>query len=325
MPFLSTGAFTTFNPNTKAKSAEVNANFAAVAAFLQTTTSDLLIGSLWQGVVSTSASHTITASDAIGVFVSAFTTSTGATVFLPSAAACAGRLITVIHNGTTAGSVTIDPAGAESFDTTTSFTLDARYDSATFISNGVSKWHSVARNNAATTSRNGLITAGDQTLAGVKTFSGQLIGKGTATNDSAATGYIGEYASAVLVRSLATGLVSATPKTVISKTFDPGDWNVTGAIGFTPGATTAVTQVIMAFSLNTNTLPAASDTYAAENSGETKIQAMYNSFTIGSDIVFPMPTVRLLIAATTTLYLVARGSFTSTLDAYGEIRARRMR
>lgn len=71
-----------------------------------------------------------------------------------------------------------------------------------------------------------VMTAGNQTIAGVQTFSGQLIGKGTATNDSAAAGNIGEY-----VESLITTATNYPATSVIgdatSISLTAGDWDVT--------------------------------------------------------------------------------------------------
>jgi hypothetical protein len=48
--------------------------------------------------------------------------------------------------------------------------------------------------------------------------------------------------------------------------------------------------------------------------------------TAAVDPAFTTPVVRLSLAATTTVYLVSRATFTvSTLKAYGTIRARRVR
>lgn len=102
MSFLSTGAFTIFTANTKAKSAEVNANFAALAAFLNTTTSDVLVGSVWQKVAETTSSYTFSTTDNIRTLLFNMNTTVSSTVQFPSATACSGRIITVVNRGTLA-------------------------------------------------------------------------------------------------------------------------------------------------------------------------------------------------------------------------------
>jgi hypothetical protein len=68
------------------------------------------------------------------------------------------------------------------------------------------------------------------TSAGVATFSGQLIGKGTATNDDAATGYIGE-ALISSVSTFASAGTSAQFKDITTITLpSAGDWEVIGTV-----------------------------------------------------------------------------------------------
>lgn len=55
----------------------------------------------------------------------------------------------------------------------------------------------------------GVVTAGTQTITGAKTFETQLIGKGTATNDSAPSGYIGEVIESVVSTGTSTGASGA--------------------------------------------------------------------------------------------------------------------
>lgn len=152
--------------------------------------------------------------------------------------------------------------------------------------------------------------------SGVATFLGQLIGKGTATNDSAATGYIGEYVTASLASGSATSLTNVTAKTVVSISLTAGDWDVTGVVDFHPDTTTTTTYLRAGISTTNNTLGAV-DTYST------------NPFAIAVtsvDAAEITPTVRLSLSTTTTVYLIAMGGFAiSTLTAYGTIRARRMR
>ena len=66
----------------------------------------------------------------------------------------------------------------------------------------------------------------DQSIAGKKTFTGQLIGKGTSTNDNAVTGDIGEYLEAKSSSSTnypATGIWGDASSLSLSA----GDWDIT--------------------------------------------------------------------------------------------------
>ncbi len=67
---------------------------------------------------------------------------------------------------------------------------------------------------------------GNQSIAGVKTFTGQLIGKGTATNDNPSAGDIGEVISSAVgnVNAPSSGQVGD----ITSITITAGDWLISG-------------------------------------------------------------------------------------------------
>ena len=69
-----------------------------------------------------------------------------------------------------------------------------------------------------------VMSQGNQTIVGIKTFSTQLIGKGTATNDSPSAGYIGEYISNAVsnVTPAATGVYADATNVALTA----GDWLV---------------------------------------------------------------------------------------------------
>jgi hypothetical protein len=142
----------------------------------------------------------------------------------------------------------------------------------------------------------------------------QLIGKGTATNDSANAGYIGErIVSAVgAVAAAATGVYG----NVTSISLTAGDWDVSGIVA--TQASTVVTRNVMAISLfsgNTTT-----DHTNADNTGD------YLLPTGGANGQGNIPVWRVSISSTTTVYLKARLTYASgspLLD--GRISARRVR
>lgn len=140
MSFLSTGVYTTFSPNTKAKSAEVNANNAANVAFFNTITSDIMANSGWAKIATTAASYTISSTNPIRTLIIDVNTSAGYTVTLPTAAASANRIITIKHNGGTTGALTIDGAGSETIDGTLTKSLALRYEFMELHCDGTD-WH----------------------------------------------------------------------------------------------------------------------------------------------------------------------------------------
>ncbi|MET3907100.1 hypothetical protein ABID59_001431 [Bradyrhizobium sp. S3.3.6] len=142
---------------------------------------------------------------------------------------------------------------------------------------------------------------------------------GTATNDNASAGNIGEYVESVITSGSAVALTTATAKTVTSISLTAGDWDVDGVVGFLPANTTSVTLFAGCLSLVTNTLDVTPGRIVNPPLGTV----VYNG---GTATHAPVPPYRFSLNATTTVFLVARSDFTaSTNVAYGIVRARRVR
>jgi hypothetical protein len=163
-----------------------------------------------------------------------------------------------------------------------------------------------------------------QSSAGLVKSAGQLLG--TNTNDSAATGYVGEYLSTTLTYASRNGLVTNTTENVTGSaiTLTAGDWDVQGVVAFEAAAAT-ITNLSVGVSLTSATLPS-STTLAVPTSGEIYLaQAMATSVS-GVGGVMTIPTYRVSVSASTPLYLVARAIFSAgTVECYGHVSARRVR
>lgn len=176
-------------------------------------------------------------------------------------------------------------------------------------------------------------TEGNETIAGAKTFSnavscsatlsvsgtltpsGGIVG--TSTNNNAAAGSVGEYISSTVAAGSAVALTTATAKTITSISLTAGDWDISGQVLVNGTSTTQISTLFGSCSLASNSVDAAKG-----------FLYVTQAFTPGAafDVGFAIPTVRLSIASTTTVYLVARATFgTSALSAYGYIGARRAR
>lgn len=139
---------------------------------------------------------------------------------------------------------------------------------------------------------------------------------GIQNGSNASSFVLGEFVSTTLAVGSAVSLTSGTTKTVTSISLSAGDWDVTGTIDFHPGSTTTTTYFQGGISLNNNGL-GTQDTYFSDP---------YAIATTSVDISEAVPVVRISITGVTTVYLVAKAGFgTSTLSAYGTIRARRVR
>lgn len=153
------------------------------------------------------------------------------------------------------------------------------------------------------------------TGAGVATFSGQLIGKGTATNDSASTGYIGEHISSV-VSSLANMAATNTWGNITSISLTAGDWDVTGQAYYSTagGGNVVLHGAISIYSGNTTT-----DHVNGQN-------VMTINETSGSAQMSLGISYRISISGTTTVYLKGKAVYAAgTQQAEGTIFARRVR
>jgi len=99
-----------------------------------------------------------------------------------------------------------------------------------------------------------------------------------------------------------------------------GDWDITANIGFLPASTTSITA--LAGSINTT-----SATY--NDNAQYSFSDYYSAVVPGSSTTFykPLPTLRLSLASTTTVYLVGRATFSVSALYHGScfIRARRVR
>jgi hypothetical protein len=139
---------------------------------------------------------------------------------------------------------------------------------------------------------------------------------GTTTNNSANTGSIGEYVSAQVTGST-TGLTSGTAANATSISLTAGDWDVSGAIFANFGTGTATSLVVASISLTSATNQTATSGYC------TYLQL---PFTTAGGCGTTVPTLRISISSTTTVYLVASIQFTGgTAGVGGFLRARRAR
>jgi len=138
---------------------------------------------------------------------------------------------------------------------------------------------------------------------------------GTATNDNATAGNIGEHSSSLIAAGSAVSLTTNTSANVTSLSLTAGDWDVEGAINYTE-TTSTVTARTGGISTTSATLP--TDGSEVENGFLTTVVTTKAGITV--------PRKRISISATTTVYLVARAVFSAgTEAAYGQLTARRVR
>lgn len=173
----------------------------------------------------------------------------------------------------------------------------------------------------------------DESGAGALLFSGGAIGAasatsltftstsgiiGTTTNDSAAAGSVGEVIESEVLSGAAVSLTNLTPANVTSISLTAGNWIVWGNIWFLPNAATTVSRIDMAIGTTSATLPT--------SPGKGSFQTLRLAFITGAFQAQPTGQIRLSLASTTTVYLIANSSFgVNTMAAYGYIAAMRFR
>ncbi len=131
-------------------------------------------------------------------------------------------------------------------------------------------------------------------------------------------GELGEYISSIVTSANSLSLSTGTAKTITSINLTAGDWDITGVVDYTFAASTSYTMLQQGSNNATNTM-GGQDTYSLYETS-----AIVPTATV--DPAFVIPTVRYSLGGNTTIYLVAKATFTvSTLKAYGTLRARRVR
>lgn len=147
----------------------------------------------------------------------------------------------------------------------------------------------------------------------------------TTTNDSAGAGILGEFATATVASGSAVVLGTGVTSNVTSVSLTAGDWDVSGAVDYVFAATTSYTQLQAGISLTSATL--ASQAGGAGLGTDPNVSfATPAAVPTALPYTQTVPTVRISLAVTTTVFLVSQAVFTvAALSAFGTIRARRVR
>jgi len=154
--------------------------------------------------------------------------------------------------------------------------------------------------------------------------SGVVVGRATQTNDSAAAGEIGELITATVAVGSPVSETTATPVNVTSISLTAGDWDVSAVVD---RVLTGTTASIYGAGLGTTTNTVLGQ---AGGGGVGTDSYVTQSVTFGTTITgtycTSIPPVRVSLASTTTIYLVAADTFSAgTVGLYGTLRARRVR
>lgn len=156
-------------------------------------------------------------------------------------------------------------------------------------------------------------------IGGVATFTGQLIGKGTATNDSPAAGYIGEVIEST-VSTYANLTTNDDYNNVTSISLTAGDWWVSGTVSMQLNGATVPQEAYAVV------LDASNGNQTGAVNGKNTIQADAGAISAARIISISVKPFRVSVASTTTWYLKGRlNRTTGTPQAIGHISAVRIR
>lgn len=169
-----------------------------------------------------------------------------------------------------------------------------------------------------------LATTGAVTVGGSLTPNQTTGLIGTTTNNSAVAGSWGEFVTSSVSSAGAVVTVSSnTPVTVVSTgaTVTAGDYDVQGLTCYISGAATSFTVYKQGISTTTNTFGALGSYTSSQ------FAAMVPLATTTSENCQLTPTVRISLAGTSTIFMVAAPIFSvsGTITAYGFLRYRRVR
>lgn len=134
----------------------------------------------------------------------------------------------------------------------------------------------------------------------------------------------GELLTSTLAAGSALSETTATPLNVTSLSVTPGTWDLAGVVDRTLTGTTA-TIYNAGISLTTATMPSQAGGSGLGTDPLVNMSATFGT-TITGNFSTAIPSVQLVIAATTTVFLVAADTFSAgTIAVFGTLRARRIK
>ncbi|HIH2745556.1 hypothetical protein L3V59_13825 [Burkholderia aenigmatica] len=194
----------------------------------------------------------------------------------------------------------------------------------TFISPGSSGGFLISNGLSTNPSFGNTVTTLTATGAITPTQTSGIVG--TTTNNNANAGSVGEYICAQVTNggspsgcrtnsSTPVSLATGTYANVTSISLTAGDRDMEGSVGFLPAGSTVMGAQVSGISTTSATLGPADSHAAVEEANVTGLAS-----------TMATPRSRISVASTTTVYLVAYASFsTSTCTAVGFVTARRVR
>lgn len=237
---------------------------------------------------------------------------TGSTIPLGSAATVGGVTFLSFSGGGATGGTVVDYS---ILDTAASEIGTATYNSSNTTLTSRTPTKSTNGNAAITASSAALIygTIRAESLTPFIT-AGQLLG--TATNDNASAGNVGQFVTSFISSGSAVTMARATATDVTTISITAGDWDARATAWFSSSANQ--TQLVISISTTANTFPALGSEGFFDNNGTFG--------TLNGVVTGP---VRFSVAGTTTLHMVCQSdtlaAASTSILTYGTLSARRAR
>lgn len=167
----------------------------------------------------------------------------------------------------------------------------------------------------------GFTVSGDGTISGSGVLAVNSV-TGVTNGSAAAAGKVGERIDANVLSGSAVTLTNNTPANVLSLPLTAGDWEVSGVTALLAGATTNVTYVFGTVSLTSATL----DTTTPGRLSAIVFSSAGAVPPSGVPFTATLPPTQFNVTTPTTVFLTTQSGFTvSTMKAYGNLHAIRMR
>jgi hypothetical protein len=188
-------------------------------------------------------------------------------------------------------------------------------------SSGVPAWVAVTGTGAPVLANAPTFVTGTVTMPSV-TFSSTSGVIGTTTNDSPATGSVGEIITGTILFASAVSISSGDTTSKLSISLTAGDWDVWGAASYAGAASTTVTGAYAGLGTVNSTTPPDRSVFAGQTYTAWTAFAASTSLTVNA----PPITVKVANAGTQTVWLIPALTFAvSTATFCGSIIARRRR
>lgn len=142
--------------------------------------------------------------------------------------------------------------------------------------------------------------------------------KGNNTNTTPPAGFLGQTARAYISNAASIPLTSATTVTITSINLTAGIWDISSLVGY-------VTDFLTHFQIAQTSISTTQSVIEGNFGNDSTNFKIGSAHDLGYQPVLTIPKLRVLLSSTTTYYLTANATFTTSVcQVYGRISATRV-